>query len=100
MRVSIDGQPVTPFYASAGGEQLKVRPRLALILLDISGSMNLRLASGQTRFEAAKASIAQFLADFQDGVDRVAVVPFESHHVEAGVRGAVFANAREQASLL
>jgi Mg-chelatase subunit ChlD len=97
MRVSIDGQPVTPFYASAGGEQLKVRPRLALILLDISGSMNLRLASGQTRFEAAKASIAQFLADFQDGVDRVAVVPFESHHVEAGVRGAVFANAREQA---
>jgi hypothetical protein len=97
MRVTIDGQPVTPFYASAGGGQLKVQPRLALILLDISGSMNLRLASGQTRFEAAKASVAQFVADFQDGVDRVAVVPFESHHVEAGIRSAVFANAREQA---
>jgi hypothetical protein len=97
MRVHIDGQPVTPFYASAGGEQFKVRPRVALILLDISGSMNLRLASGQTRFEAAKASLAQFLAGFQDGVDRVAVVPFESHHVEASVRGAVFANTREQA---
>jgi Mg-chelatase subunit ChlD len=97
MRISIDGQPVTPFFASAGGGEHQVRPRLALVLLDISGSMNLRLASGQTRFEAAKASVAQFVSAFQDGVDRVAVVPFESHHVEAGIRSAVFANTKEQA---
>jgi Mg-chelatase subunit ChlD len=97
IRISIDGQPVTPFYASAAGGEYKGRPRLAVILLDISGSMNLRLASGQTRFEAAKASVAQFVADFQDGIDRVAVVPFESHHVEAGISSAVFANTREQA---
>ena len=61
------------------------------MLIDISGSMNRPVATGQTRFEAAKAAISSFLEGFQDGVDRVAVVPFESHHVESTIRSARFA---------
>jgi Ca-activated chloride channel family protein len=97
IKVSVDGQPVTPFYAGAQGEHYQQRPRLALILVDISGSMKLPVSGGQSRFEAAKSSVMQFLAGFQNGVDRVAVVPFESHNVEAGIRSAVFASTRDEA---
>lgn len=95
---TIDGQAVKPFYASAGGSGSKTaRGRLALIEVDVSGSMNRRLVTGETRFEAAKAALEKFLENFQDGVDRVAIVPFESHNVVTNIRSAVFATTKEQA---
>ncbi len=90
-------QAITPFFAVAGGEKQAVRGRVALVLIDISGSMNRPLATGQTRFEAAKMAIASFLDGFQDGVDRVAVVPFESHQLESTIRGATFATTKQAA---
>lgn len=64
---------------------------VVLLIVDISGSMNDKVANGQTRFEAAKSAIAQFLDGMQEGSDRVAIVPFESHNVVSTIRGAVYA---------
>jgi hypothetical protein len=49
------------FAVAQSGDTQAVRGRIALILVDISGSMNQRMRSGQTRFETAKAALAQFL---------------------------------------
>jgi len=98
LKIQIDGRDVDPFLVLAqNAAGTAVRGRIALILVDISGSMNVPLPSGQTRFEAAKAGIMQFLQEFQDGVDRVAVVPFESHNVDATIRQAQFVSTKEQA---
>jgi len=96
--VQVGEQAVTPFYAVASaGDKQAVRGRVALVLIDISGSMNSRIASGQTRFEAAKAALSSFLDGFQDGIDRFAVVPFESHQVESTIRAARFASTKQEA---
>ncbi len=91
--VTADNQQVSPFFvsASSGEGRNRLRPRIALVLIDVSGSMNEKLPSGQTRFEAARAA-ARTLADgFIPGVDRIAVAPFASRDVVAGIRGAGFA---------
>ena len=95
--VHVGEQPITPFFAVASGDKISVRPRVALVLVDISGSMNRPLATGQTRFEAAKMALSTFVDGFQDGMDRVAIVPFESHHVEPTIRAARFATTRQEA---
>ena len=97
--VLVDNDPITPFYAAAEriGSQT-VQGRMALILIDISGSMNKRLSKGGlTRFDAAKIAVSRFLDSFEDGVDQVAVVPFESHNVESRIRQARFATTRSGA---
>src|SRR5215471_7279237 len=87
-----------PFYVQLGQEARDVAGpvstsrRFALIVMDVSGSMLDRLASGQTKFEAATAAARQFLTGFQAGIDNVAVVPFESRQVVAKIRRAVFAS--------
>ena len=87
-----------PFYVQLGQETLaapaaaSTSRRFALIVMDISGSMLEQLASGQTKFEAAKAAAKQFLNGFQPGIDNIAVVPFESRQVAAKIRRAVFAS--------
>jgi Mg-chelatase subunit ChlD len=96
--IRVEDQPVTPFFAlMQGGEGRAVRRRTALVLVDISGSMNRKLPSGQTRFDAAKAALSSFLEGFEKDADRVAVVPFESHQVEPTIRGARFASTKEEA---
>lgn len=96
--VTMGGQQIRPFYASAAGESVaKVRGRAALIIIDISGSMKKVLPTGQTRFDAAKAAVRTFLDQFEEGADRIAVVPFESHLVEARIRAAAFARTRAAA---
>lgn len=92
LKVYLGNQEIDPFFAvSQSGDKQAVRGRIALILVDISGSMNRVLPTGITRFETAKAALAQFLQGFDSSVDRVAIVPFESHNVEAGIRAAQFA---------
>lgn len=98
MTVHVGDQEVKPFYAVAGGASTaKVRGRAALVIVDISGSMNKKLASGLTRFETAKQAISIFLQGFERGADRVAVVPFESHNVQSRIAGALFARTKEEA---
>ncbi len=95
--VQVDQQDVTPFYAVASADAKAVRGRVALVLVDISGSMNRVLPTGETRFVAAKAALTQFLQGFQDGTDLVAIVPFESHNVESTIRAAHFAATKAAA---
>jgi Mg-chelatase subunit ChlD len=97
--IHVNGLDVNPFFASAQNTNGKaaVRGRIALILIDISGSMNQKLNTGQTRFEAAKGGVLRFLDGFEEGVDRVAVAPFESHAVESTIRAAQFVNTRQGA---
>lgn len=96
--IRVDGQEIKPFYAAAeSGVAQATRGRTALILVDISGSMNTVLPTGGTRFEAAKAALSHFLDNYQDNADQVAIVPFESHDVESTIRAARFASTRDEA---
>ncbi len=90
--------PVTPFYASAGlGPDAAEHTNVVLLMIDISGSMNTPVAGGVSRFETAKIAIAQFLDGMQEGSDRVAIVPFESHSVIPTIRSAVFTTRKADA---
>ena len=86
------------FFASSGvGPDAGDHTNVVLLMVDISGSMNDKIASGQTRFEAARSAIAQFLDGMQESSDRVAIVPFESHNVVSTIRGAVYASRKTDA---
>jgi Mg-chelatase subunit ChlD len=97
LTITADGVPVKVFYASTGSSKKSVRGRLALVLVDISGSMARKLPTGETRFQAARSALTQFLDSFQDGVDEVAILPFESHDVDSTIRAASFAHTKEDA---
>jgi Ca-activated chloride channel family protein len=97
LTITADGLPVKVFYASAGSSTKSVRGRVALVLVDISGSMARKLPTGETRFQAARSALSQFLDNFQDGVDEVAILPFESHDVASTIRAASFAHTKEDA---
>jgi hypothetical protein len=76
--------------SAAGGTQ----GTYSILLLDTSGSMNARLGPGQTRFTVAKKAVRDSLANFADGTDHMAVIPFDSHKVVARIRGAEFQSTR------
>ncbi len=97
LTITADGVPVKVFYASTGSSKKSVRGRVALVLVDISGSMARKLPTGETRFQAARSALEQFLDSFQDGVDEVAILPFESHDVGSAIRAASFAHTKEDA---
>ena len=98
LTVKIGEQEITPFYATIPSDAtVATRGRVALILIDISGSMNRVLATGQTRFDAAKSALEHYLTGFQDGLDEVAIVAFESHGVVAGIKAAKFASTKDEA---
>ena len=92
--VRVSGHEVKPFYARAGDAQSgALRKRIAVVLVDVSGSMQARLPSGETRFEAARAAAEVFADQFEVGADQVAIVPFSSHSVVSTVRSAKFASS-------
>ncbi|MDE1178252.1 MAG: VWA domain-containing protein [Edaphobacter sp.] len=99
VEVQIDGQAVKPFYAAAAaGNADQVRlPQTALLLFDVSGSMLKSDLDGQSRFDAAKGAAAEYLRNFSDGHDRVAIVPFDSHNVESTISAAHFVSTRAEA---
>jgi hypothetical protein len=99
LAIHMGERTATPFYVSieGAGQQRTVRPRLVMILIDVSGSMNTRLKSGQTRFEAAIAAASIFLNGFEDGADRLAIAPFGSREVVQTIRSAQFATTRQGA---
>lgn len=92
MSVTLPGHDLTPFYAvAANGTGGQVRRRIALVLIDVSGSMNQTLPSGQSRFSAAVAAAQGFVRAFEEGVDQVAIVPFASRNVVSTINAARFA---------
>ena len=96
LRVTIGDQEITPFFAASVGQTQQRGPsRTILFLIDISGSMNKPLESGETRFQAAKAALEEYLQGFQEG-DRVAIAAFQSRHVQEGIDSAKFATSREE----
>lgn len=98
MQVQVDGTTLAPFYVSAGsGADTSQRPNIVLIEVDISGSMNSSVSAGVSRFDAAQAAIAKYLDTVQEGVDQIAIVPFESHHVVPTIQSAVFTSKRDEA---
>jgi hypothetical protein len=68
--------------------------RYAIVLLDVSGSMRGPDALGDVKFDAAVAAARAFAEDFVNGVDHVAIVPFGSRGVAAGVHTAPFQQDR------
>lgn len=70
--------------------------REMLLLFDVSGSMN--KPYGQTTlFEIAQQAAQRLLDGFQDKVDSIAIVPFESRNVAPRIVGAEFKDARADA---
>ncbi len=99
VEVQIDGEAGQPFYAvaTAGSRVAASRPQTTLLLFDISGSMLASDLAGQSRFEAAKGAAAEYLRNFSDGQDRVAIVPFASRNVENTIAAAHFVTTRTEA---
>jgi hypothetical protein len=99
LKIKLDNEELDPFFAVARTGQTKaVRGRVALIVVDISGSMNKKLASGRTRFQTAQEAMQQFLEGFDESVDHVAIVPFESHNVAEPINNAQFATTKADVS--
>jgi hypothetical protein len=82
-----EGSTTSAASSSGGGSYV-------MLLLDTSGSMNARVEGG-TRFTQAKAAVRQAIANFNEGVDHFAVVPFDSHNVVSRIRGAQFQTTRQ-----
>jgi len=98
VEVEIDGASVKPFYAvSTRRTAVARKPQTTLLLFDISGSMLTPDLAGQSRFEAARGAAAEFLKNFSDGNDLVAIVPFASRDVEKSIAAAHFVSTRAEA---
>ena len=80
--------------APAGSNTRTVVPRISLVLFDTSGSMKAKLPSGEARFDAAKNTLAQLAANLRDGVDQMAVAPFDSVDVVSRIANAEFQSTR------
>ena len=96
-----DGVRQTVFYVTAkegAGAKTAGRGRYLLLLIDVSGSMLNRDVPGttDTRFDAAKKALVSWADTLKEGVDHVAIVPFESHHVVRKIDEATFADSSAQ----
>lgn len=99
IEVQLDGETVKPFYAVATGSAQQARkPQTTLLLFDISGSMLRTDLAGQSRFDAARSAATEFLKNFSDGSDQVAIVPFASRNVESTIASARFVDTRAEAA--
>ena len=99
IEIQVDGQPVRPFHAvtTAGSLNRTRRPQTTLLLFDVSGSMLTNDLAGESRFEAAKGAATEYLKNFSDGQDRVAIVPFASRDVAKTITAARFVDTRAAA---
>lgn len=77
-----------------GVSQAAAVPRVTLVLFDTSGSMGQMLPTRERRFDAAKKHLAQLAAQLRDGIDQMAVAPFDSVNVVSRIAGAEFQSTR------
>ena len=93
--MQIDGAAVAPFYVSTGiGPAGTLKRGVVLIAVDTSGSMKEPSAGAASRFDAAREAIADYLATMREGVDEVAIVPFNGQGVVPTIQAAVFSSRR------
>jgi Mg-chelatase subunit ChlD len=100
LQIDVQGHgTVHPFYVDSPEATAEPRAvgREVLLVIDISGSMTQRLADGRSRFQAAKDAAGKFLHSFQNGVDHIAIVPFESHRVAERIKEARFVSTTAEA---
>lgn len=89
---------VAPFYVTAGsGPDAAQHSNVVLMVLDISGSMNQPSPGSTSRFTALQEAVSKYLDGMQEGVDRIAIVPFESHNVVSTIRSAVYVSSKADA---
>ncbi|HYX72758.1 MAG TPA: VWA domain-containing protein, partial [Nitrososphaera sp.] len=79
--------------------------RIAILLVDVSGSMldstdplldkRKAMKAHRTKFHAMKKACLRFAEDFADGVDQVAVIPFASYKVIKGVNEAIVCDSKQ-----
>jgi hypothetical protein len=93
-----EGSAIHPFFATAGvGPDASQHSNVMLLVLDISGSMNQPSPGSTSRFAALKDAVGKFLDGMDEGTDRIAIVPFESHDVVSTIRSAVYATTKADA---
>jgi Mg-chelatase subunit ChlD len=100
VEVSVKGHGTArPFYVETpkATAQAEAIGRDLMLVIDISGSMTRRLADGRSKYEAAKEAVNRFLQHFRDGVDRISIVPFESHQVAARIKAGRFVSTKAEA---
>lgn len=97
--IQVNEHPAAPFYAAASSAQPEVTqpPQVAMLLIDVSGSMLTNDMAGQTRFDAARQAASAYLESFVDGRDRVAIAGFSAKNVQAGIDNAQFVDTRAAA---
>jgi len=78
---------------SRGPTRAPVR-RSFFILFDTSGSMNERLTGGETKYTIARRQLERLSDTMQEGVDQIAIAPFDSQHVVDRIRAADFQSTR------
>jgi Mg-chelatase subunit ChlD len=88
-----------PFYVES--PKITARPeaigREMMLVVDVSGSMTRTLADRRSKYDAAKDAISRFLHNFQDAVDHIAIVPFESHQVVGRIKVGRFVSTKAEA---
>src|SRR5262249_42083182 len=112
--VDAQGQAVpldekTRFSVSVGDTDLDIVQQLAVsrgttaraparrsffILFDTSGSMSERLRGGETKHAVAKRQLERLADSMQEGVDQIAIAPFDSQQVAERIRAADFQSTR------
>ncbi len=98
LTLNLDGVETKPFYAGTGeSPDASQHTSVVLMLVDISGSMNEEVSPGVSRFAAVQSAIGRYLDSMQEGSERIAILPFESHDVVPTIRSAVFTTNRAQA---
>jgi Mg-chelatase subunit ChlD len=88
--------PDAPASSSSSSSSRPQVPRVSFILFDTSGSMNQKLGT-ETKFAIAKRQLDLLFEGFRDGIDRIAIVPFDSQQVTSRIRRARFATTRAAA---
>jgi Mg-chelatase subunit ChlD len=80
-----------PLYAASfGSDTNRSVGSEMLLLIDVSGSMKATMDAGRNRLQVAQEAAQQLLLGFRDGVDRIAIAPFESRAVKNRIREAEF----------
>lgn len=89
---------IAPFYVASGsGPDSAQHSNVVLLVVDISGSMNQPAPGSTSRFAAVQEAVGKYLEGMQEGTDRIAIVPFESHNVVSTVRSAVYVSTKADA---
>ena len=87
-----------PFYAvgSSGSSSQTIGSEM-MLLVDVSGSMKAPMGPETNRLQVAKEAAKRLLQGFRPGLDRIAIVPFESRQVKERIQKADFVDSLEAA---